>query len=76
MTLLLSSERSLATALSFSPFAVAQNWFTTTRKQQAHKRALNSLLAMEDHRLQDLGLTRQHIQMSLETGVPLSRSCR
>lgn len=74
MTLLLSSERSVTAASRFRPFANARKWFVTLRKQQARQRALNSLLAMEDHRLHDLGLTREAIQTSLETGAPLNRT--
>lgn len=74
MTLLLSSERSLAAALTVSPISVAQAWFVNVRQKRAQKRTLISLLAMEDHRLSDIGLTRQSIHQALTESKRLRRA--
>lgn len=74
MTLLLSSERSLAAPFTTSPITTMQAWFVNTRQKRKQKHALLTLLAMEDHRLNDLGLTRATILDALNNGTRLRRA--
>lgn len=74
MSLLLNSERSLAASRLFSPLTVMINWTADLHHKRTQRANLLSLLEMEDHRLKDLGLTRQDIQASLKSGRVLRRS--
>jgi uncharacterized protein YjiS (DUF1127 family) len=66
MAYLLSGERSpLADASSSHPFGAIVRWFAKVHSARARRTALSTLLEMEDHRLDDLGLCRQDIAEAL-----------
>jgi uncharacterized protein YjiS (DUF1127 family) len=62
MAYLLSGERSpLADASPSHPFGAIARWLAKVHSARARRIALSTLLEMEDHRLDDLGLCRQDI---------------
>ena len=65
MSLLLSSERSLAASRTLSPLKIVANRIAEMRRKQARRASLLSLLEMEDHRLYDLGFTRPELVAAL-----------
>ena len=58
MALLLSGERPSAAAVSLNPFRIAVAFAGKVRAAGARRQALNNLLSMDSHRLDDLGINR------------------
>ena len=58
MALLLSSERPSAAAVSLNPFRLAVTFLGKLRAANARRQALNNLLSLDSHRLDDLGINR------------------
>lgn len=58
MALLLSGERPSAAAVSLNPLRIAVAFAGKVRAAGARRRALNNLLSMDTHRLDDLGINR------------------
>ena len=58
MALVLSGERPAAAAISLHPLAVFGQWFAKVRAGRTQRLALNSLLDLDAHRLEDLGINR------------------
>ncbi len=58
MALVLSGERPAAAAISLNPLAAFGNWLAKVRVQRTQRQALDSLLALDAHRLTDLGINR------------------
>ena len=56
MALLLSSERPSAAAVSLNPLRMAVTWVGKLRAAGARRQALNNLLDLPPHRLDDLGI--------------------
>jgi uncharacterized protein YjiS (DUF1127 family) len=61
MAYLLSSERPAAVAFSSTILAGFLGWLGKLRTQRAQKVALSTLLDYDEHRLDDLGLSRQDV---------------
>ena len=72
MALLLSEERSTAGAISFSPLKAIVNWLNNAAQTRRKTAAMRTLLQMDAHRLEDLGLNRQDVVDALKGGKPLS----
>jgi len=66
MAYLLSGERPASAALSNTPFASVRAWLKRWRAARARRLALASLLEFDDHRLDDLGLSREDIIAALK----------
>lgn len=58
MALLLSGERPSAAAVSLNPFRLAVAFVGKVRAANTRRQALNNLLSMDSHRLDDLGINR------------------
>jgi uncharacterized protein YjiS (DUF1127 family) len=58
MALVLSGERPQAAAVSWNPVRFAAAWFAKARAERAQHQALTSLLDLDAHRLDDLGISR------------------
>lgn len=58
MALVLSGERPAAAAISLNPLRWASAWFAKARADRTQRLALNDLLGLDRHRLEDLGITR------------------
>ncbi|MBL8596473.1 MAG: DUF1127 domain-containing protein [Devosia sp.] len=58
MALLLSGERPSAAAVTLNPFRIAVAFAGKFRAATARRQALNNLLSMDPHRLDDLGINR------------------
>lgn len=58
MALVLSGERPLAAATSLNPVRFVAVLFTKVRAERAQRIALSSLLELDPHRLEDLGINR------------------
>jgi uncharacterized protein YjiS (DUF1127 family) len=58
MALVLSGERPQAAAVSWNPVRFAAAWFAKARAERAQHQALSSLLELDAHRLDDLGINR------------------
>ena len=61
MALLLSGERPSAAAVTLNPFRMAIAFAGKFRASTARRQALNNLLAMDPHRLDDLGINRSDL---------------
>ena len=61
MALVLSGERPFAAAASFNPVRLVVTWFTKNRADYAQHLALKSLLDLDAHRLEDLGINRSDL---------------
>ena len=61
MALLLSGERPSAAAVTLNPFRIAITFAGKFRAANARRQALNNLLAMDPHRLDDLGINRSDL---------------
>ena len=61
MALVLSGERPSAAAASFNPVRLVVTWFAKTRADYAQQLALKSLLDLDAHRLEDLGINRSDL---------------
>jgi uncharacterized protein YjiS (DUF1127 family) len=61
MALLLSGERPSAAAVTLNPFRIAIAFAGKFRAANARRQALNNLLAMDPHRLDDLGINRSDL---------------
>lgn len=61
MAYLLSGERPAVAAVSSNPLAVLARWFVKGRAARTQKLALNNLLELDEHRLEDLGINRQDL---------------
>lgn len=71
MTFLTSVERSMDTATPFSPLGAVVNWVRLAIKQREKQVAFRNLLAMDESRLNDLGLTRRDVIEALHGGPSL-----
>lgn len=58
MALVLSGERPAAAAPSVNLFSLAASWFAKARTNREQRLALGSLLDLDPHRLDDLGINR------------------
>ena len=58
MALVLSGERPSAAAVSSNPVRAIVTWFAKTRIEWAQRQALQNLLDLDAHRLDDLGISR------------------
>ena len=58
MALVLSGERPSAAAASFNPLRALVRLFAIARAERAQRLALKSLLALDEARLDDLGINR------------------
>ena len=58
MALVLSGERPLAAATSSNPVRFVAAFFAKIRAERAQRLALHSLLELDPHRLDDLGINR------------------
>ncbi len=58
MALMLSGERPSAAAVTLNPFRIAVAFVGRVRAANARRHALHNLLAMDTHRLDDLGINR------------------
>ncbi len=70
MAYLLSSERPAVAAVSYNPFAALARWYVKVRAANAQKLVLANLLALDEHRLDDLGIDRQDLFDALHTATP------
>jgi len=61
MAFLLSGERPNVAALSANPLARLWRWLGSVTAARAKRTALLSLMELDDHRLEDLGVTRQDL---------------
>ncbi|WP_417309780.1 hypothetical protein [Devosia sp.] len=66
-------------AASSSPFAAVVNWFVKLRADRARRATYESLLTLENSRLDDLGITRQDLFEAMNApsraaGLKLARS--
>jgi uncharacterized protein YjiS (DUF1127 family) len=61
MALLLSGERPSAAAMPFSPLRFLTRSLAKMLVGRRQQRALGTLLAMDSHRLDDLGITRRDL---------------
>lgn len=61
MALLLSGERPSAAAILLYPLRSIAAWISKTRAAQARRRAFLDLLALDNHRLKDLGVERSDL---------------
>jgi uncharacterized protein YjiS (DUF1127 family) len=58
MALVLSGERPSAAAASFNPIRLATAFFARAHAERGQRLALKSLLELDSHRLDDLGINR------------------
>lgn len=58
MALVLSGERPTNAAAAFHPVRFVTGLFALARAERAQRRALKSLLTLDAHRLDDLGINR------------------
>lgn len=68
MALVLSGERSSAAAVSINPVRAVVAWFAKLRAKRAQRQALQNLLALDAHRLEDLGLNRGDLFDAMAAG--------
>jgi uncharacterized protein YjiS (DUF1127 family) len=61
MALVLSGERPDAAAVSNNPVRVVVAWFAKLRSEIAQRQALQNLLDLDRHRLEDLGISRSDL---------------
>jgi uncharacterized protein YjiS (DUF1127 family) len=61
MALVLSGERPVAAAVSINPVRALVAWFAKARAARTQRVALDSLLALDPHRLADLGINRSDL---------------
>jgi len=61
MAYLLSSERPAVAALPLNPLAAIARWLEKTRTAHTQRLALKQLLEFDEHRLDDLGVTRSDL---------------
>ncbi len=73
MALVLSGERPRAAAVSNNPVRAVVAWFAKARADRARRMVLNNLMEMDDHRLADLGISRQDL-FEVANGAPHSKS--
>ena len=67
MALVLSGERPSAAAVSLNPVRIVVTWFVKGRKAWAQRQALENLLDLDAHRLDDLGINRGDLFDALHT---------
>ncbi len=71
MVHLLSGERPTMAAASWNPVHKLANWFAAARAKRVRRAALRSLLELDTHRLDDLGIQRHDLFEALDgTGRP------
>jgi uncharacterized protein YjiS (DUF1127 family) len=58
MALVLSGERPNAAAVSWNPVRLVAVWFAKARAERTQRLALDCLLDLDAHRLDDLGINR------------------
>ena len=68
MTLVLSGERQAAAATSTNPLRLAVRWIAKVRTAREQRLALGNLLALDAHRLDDLGINRGDLFDAIQTG--------
>ncbi|MFD2648657.1 DUF1127 domain-containing protein [Devosia albogilva] len=66
MALSLFGERSVAAATPRNPLALLGRWIAAVRTSRARRRALTSLLELDEARLRDLGISRSDIIEALQ----------
>jgi uncharacterized protein YjiS (DUF1127 family) len=67
MVHLLSGERPSMAAASWNPLRALANWLAGARAKRARRVALESLLELDAHRLDDLGIHRQDLFEALDS---------
>ena len=72
MALVLSGERPRAAEVSGNPVRAVIAWYARLRSDRARRMALNDLIGMDDHRLADLGISRQNL-FEVANGVPQAK---
>jgi uncharacterized protein YjiS (DUF1127 family) len=72
MALVIASGRPEAATLSFSPVTAILNWIAGAAEARGRRAALKALLAMDESRLNDLGLDRQDIIDAMSGSVSLN----
>jgi uncharacterized protein YjiS (DUF1127 family) len=65
MAYLLSGERPAVSGSPNNPFVGVRAWIKRIRAAHARRVALNSLLEFEEHRLDDLGISRSEVVEAL-----------
>jgi uncharacterized protein YjiS (DUF1127 family) len=58
MALVLSGERQTVAAASINPVRALVTWFAKANSERAQRLALKTLLELDPHRLDDLGINR------------------
>jgi uncharacterized protein YjiS (DUF1127 family) len=58
MALLLSGERPHTAAVTLNPFRLVAAWYGKARAARVQRAAFHSLLSMDAHQLDDLGINR------------------
>lgn len=66
MVHLLASERPALAAASTNPFLALVNWLAAVRAKRARRVVFASLLDLDAHRLEDLGINRQDLFEALD----------
>ncbi len=61
MALMLSGERPSTAAVTLNPFRLAAAFVGRMRAARARRQALHNLLALDAHRLDDLGINRSDL---------------
>jgi len=61
MAYLLSGERPAVAALPNNPLVGVRAWLKRVRAERSRRLALESLLDLEEHRLDDLGISRSEV---------------
>ena len=67
MALSLPGERSVAAAMPTTPIHAFFRWIAKVNADRARRNALKSLLELDTHRLQDLGISRSDVEMALHS---------
>lgn len=65
MALSLPGERSVSAGSSLSPIRLLSSWLVQTRKAAARRKTLQTLMELDDARLNDLGIDRGDIAEAL-----------
>jgi uncharacterized protein YjiS (DUF1127 family) len=68
MALSLPGERSVTAATPTTPIRAMFAWVAKANADRNRRNALKSLLALEDYRLHDLGISRSDIVDAMEAG--------
>lgn len=73
MALSLPGERSLAAATPANPFAAVARWIAKAQAARMRRVALASLMELDPAQLDDLGLSRNDLNVALASGSHAGR---